>query len=134
MSRDDSVFLYLGVYDDTTGAEDDYAAVKQLHRDRVIGSYDAVIVTKVGDSVKIHKHEVPALHLWRGLSRRDLRELGDELSPGEAAMIVMAKDTLDQELDKMYRQARRTAQKQLHVDLNAMQKDIEAAFAEATRS
>ena len=171
MSKDESVFLYVGVYDDMAEAEAAYQAVRQLHHDRVLGSYDAAVITRHGDSVKIHKHEKPTQHgawtglvvggvvgllfppallggavlaaggaavggvighLWRGLSRGDLKELGEQLDQGEAALIVVAKDRIDQEVDKVYRKARKQARKQLRVDVQAMEKDIEAAFDEAT--
>jgi uncharacterized membrane protein len=169
MSRNDSVFLYVGVYDDAAEAEAGYEAVRRLHRDGVLGSYDAAVVTSDGESVKVHKHEKPTQHgawtglvvggvvglvfppallggavlaaggaavggvvghLWRGLSRADLKELGEELDRGEAALIVVAKDRIDKEIDKAYRKARRSARKQLRVDLKEMQKDIDAASAE----
>ncbi|QSB15373.1 DUF1269 domain-containing protein [Natronosporangium hydrolyticum] len=172
MAHNDEVFLYLGVYDDPAVAEEAYEAVKQLHQEGIIGSYDAAEVIRHDHSVKVHKREKPTQHgawtglvaggvigllfppaliggaalaaggavaggvighLWRGLSRSDLKELGEELDQGQAALIVVAKDRIDEQIDKAYRRARRSARKQLHVDLDQMQREVENAFAESTR-
>jgi len=64
------MFFYVGVYDDPSGAEADYAAVKALHHGGMIGSYDSAIVTKDEQGrVKVRKTEKPTQHGgWVGLA------------------------------------------------------------------
>lgn len=121
------MFFFAGVYENVHDAEADYAAIKALHSADVIGSYDAVVVSRNADgSVKVHKTEKPTQHggwiglaagaavavaapvampamvaaggaglgAWighvaRGIPRRDIRELGETLQEGTAALIVV---------------------------------------------
>jgi uncharacterized membrane protein len=64
------MFLFAGVYDSLAEAEDDYAAVKDLHAADLIGSYDSAIITKDADGkVKVTKTEKPTQHGgWAGLA------------------------------------------------------------------
>lgn len=68
--KNDSVFVFVGVYDDRDGAMADYEVLKQMHVDKVVGTYDAAVVDK-DDSGKLHvrKHEKPTQHgAWSGLA------------------------------------------------------------------
>ena len=41
MADNDNVFVFIGTYDSTDAAWEDYDAVKELHSRGVIGTYDA---------------------------------------------------------------------------------------------
>ncbi len=64
------MFVYAGVYGDVGEAEADYAAIAALHSADIIGSYDAVVVSRQPDGrVEIHKTEKPTQHGgWAGLA------------------------------------------------------------------
>ena len=67
---DEPVFLFIATYADPAGADEDYAAIKELHHDKVIGTYDIALVTK-GENGKVHvkKHEKPTQHgAWGGVA------------------------------------------------------------------
>jgi uncharacterized membrane protein len=66
----DTTFLYIAAYPDETAAQEDYAAVKELHAEGLVGSYDAAIVTKDA-SGKVHenKDETATRHgAWWGIA------------------------------------------------------------------
>ena len=65
-----SAFLYIASYATDDDARADYEAVKQLHREGVIGTYDAAIITKdATGKVHVTKHEKPTQHgAWTGLA------------------------------------------------------------------
>jgi len=65
-----SVYLYIASYATADDARADYEIVKQLHRDGVIGTYDAAIITKDAQGkVHVTKHEKPTQHgAWTGLA------------------------------------------------------------------
>jgi uncharacterized membrane protein len=72
-------------------------------------------------------------HLAEGMSRGDLKDLGEELDQGEVALIVIAKDKLDDELDKMFAKATKRIDKALAVDHRELQAEIDRAFDEVTK-
>lgn len=63
-------FIYIAAYPDEAAAKADYAAVKELHSDGIVGSYDAAVVTKDNNG-KIHanKDETATRHgAWWGIA------------------------------------------------------------------
>jgi uncharacterized membrane protein len=66
-------------------------------------------------------------HLWRGLSRGDVKELGDVIDSGEAALVVVGDDTVREALDK----ATLKAERQIAKELDVSPKDVDAAIQQA---
>jgi uncharacterized membrane protein len=68
---DNPMFLYAGEYDSVEDAKADLEELKELHREHVVGTYDAAVVTKNEEGkVKIvDKIEKPTQHGgWAGLA------------------------------------------------------------------
>ena len=66
-------------------------------------------------------------HLWRGMSRADVRELGDIIDDGQAALIIVGESKLQQAVDK----AELKAEKHVVKGLDASAKDVDQAVQEA---
>jgi hypothetical protein len=65
-------------------------------------------------------------HLWRGIPRSDVKQLGELIDTGQAALLVVGASTLEQALDKATLKAEKQAAKQLDVstaDVDAEVKD-----------
>jgi uncharacterized membrane protein len=69
-------------------------------------------------------------HVYRGLSRADLKDLGDALDSGTAAIIVVGKTSLAEKLDNATAKAAETIEKQLKID----EKNFDKELAEAART
>ena len=68
---DNLMFLYAGEYDSVDDAKADLEALKELHREHVVGTYDAAVVTKneEGKVEIVDKIEKPTQHGgWAGLA------------------------------------------------------------------
>ena len=66
-------------------------------------------------------------HLWRGMSRSDVKELGEVIDDGEAALVVVGESKIEQALDRAELKAEKKAARQLGVS----PKDIDQAVLEA---
>ena len=66
-------------------------------------------------------------HLWRGMSRSDVKELGDVIDDGQAALLVVGESTVEAALQK----AGLKAEKQVAKELDISAKDIDKAVKEA---
>ena len=53
MANEDSVFLLVGAYSSEADARADYDVVKELHYEKVIGGFDAAVITKDAEG-KVH--------------------------------------------------------------------------------
>jgi uncharacterized membrane protein len=68
-------------------------------------------------------------HLWRGMSRADVKELGDIIDDGQAALVVVGENKAGQAVQK----AARKAEKRVAKDLDVSPKDLDKAVQEAAR-
>jgi uncharacterized membrane protein len=68
-------------------------------------------------------------HLWKGMSRSDVKELGDLIDNGEAALIVIGESTLQDAIEK----AELRAQKHIARELKVNSKDLDAAVEEGEK-
>ena len=66
-------------------------------------------------------------HLWRGMSRADIKEFGEVIDDGTAALVVVGESKIEQALDK----AALKAEKHVAEELDVKPGDIDAAVREA---
>jgi uncharacterized membrane protein len=59
-------------------------------------------------------------HFWRGMSRSDVKELGETLDAGQAAVIVIGRSKLDEVLDRELKRADKRLQKELDAEAKAL--------------
>jgi uncharacterized membrane protein len=162
---DNPVFLYVGEYDSVEDAKADLEELKELHREDVVGTYDAAVVTKNEEGkVKIvDKIEKPTQHggwaglavgaalglifppsilvsglvgagagalighLEGGMSRSDLKEVGESLERSEAALIVVGEATIERAVEEATRRAKKEMKKEVRADAREMERAIDEA-------
>ena len=66
-------------------------------------------------------------HLWRGMSRADVKEFGDVIDEGQAALVIVGESKLEQAVNK----AELKAEKHVARELDVSAKDVDAAVQEA---
>ena len=162
---DNPVFLYAGEYDSVEDAKADLEELKELHREHVVGTYDAAVITKNEEGkVKIvDKIEKPTQHggwaglavgaalglifppgvlvtgllgagagalighLEGGMSRSDLKEIGESLDRSEAALIVVGEATIERAVEEATRRAKRELKKEVRADAREIERAIDKA-------
>jgi uncharacterized membrane protein len=73
-------------------------------------------------------------HFHGGMSRKDVKELGELLDAGEAALIVVGRDKLDEQLRKAGLKAEKQVEKELKVDAKELDKQLAAAEKDLAKS
>jgi len=66
-------------------------------------------------------------HLWRGMSRADVKELGELIDAGQAALVIVGESKVAEAVDK----AALKAEKHVAKELDVKSKDIDKAVREA---
>ena len=66
-------------------------------------------------------------HLRKGISRGDLKDLGDELENGTAAVVVIGESKLEEQLQKAMTHADKVLSKEIDGDADELQREIDAA-------
>ncbi|HSD78213.1 MAG TPA: DUF1269 domain-containing protein [Solirubrobacteraceae bacterium] len=70
-------------------------------------------------------------HLRKGMSRGDMKELGDLLEEGQAALIVIGESRVEEQLDKALTRAEKSIQKEIDADSEEFRRELEQAEKEA---
>jgi uncharacterized membrane protein len=70
-------------------------------------------------------------HVWKGMSRKDVKELGELLDDGNAALLVIGKDTLEKALDKAVTRANKTVEREIKADQKELEKELKQAEKDA---
>jgi len=171
----DTFIAYVGVYDNVSDADADYALVKDLHtKENLIDSYDAAVIQRRADGkVKItKKHETPtrvggvlgggvglatglvvalfpfaaiggglialttaggaalgavAGHAAAGMSRHDLKELGEHLDTGQAGLVVVGVSDMGSKIERAMKKAKKVEAKELKADTAEIEADAKSA-------
>jgi uncharacterized membrane protein len=171
----DTFIAYVGVYDNVSDADADYALVKDLHtKENLIDSYDAAVIQRRSDGkVKItKKHETPtrvggvlgggvglatglvvalfpfaaiggglialttaggavvgavAGHAAAGMSRHDLKELGEHLDAGQAGLVVVGVSDMGSKIERAMKRAKKVEAKELKADTAEIEADAKSA-------
>jgi uncharacterized membrane protein len=98
--------LYAAAYENATAALADLDAIEKLHENEVIGSYDAAVIEKKDGKPRIVKRMdrprtrvIPEVFGSGALPRKELKEAAEELTAGEAGLLVVGEPTIEKALD-----------------------------------
>ena len=70
-------------------------------------------------------------HVTAGLRRADLKDLGELLDEGHSGLVVIAANDLGSRIERVLNRANKVTRKQLQADEKALEKEIDAAAAQA---
>ena len=130
---DQNWVVYTAAYDDVDDALADMKELEQLHKDDVIGKFDAAVVDKEnGEPHIVKRMDRPRVRIipeqlgGGTLPRKELKEAADDLEGEEAALILVGEPTIEKAFDK----AVRGANKVLKRDFDATADEIAEALQE----
>ena len=70
-------------------------------------------------------------HLARGMSRGDMKDLGDLLDEGQAALIVVGESRVEEQLDKILTRAQKSIEKEIDADSKELEQQLREAEKES---
>ena len=71
-------------------------------------------------------------HLWKGMSRADVKEFGDAIDSGEAALVIVGETTIEAALEKAELKANTRVAKELELDKGKIDEAVQAAAKEVS--
>ena len=69
-------------------------------------------------------------HLWKGMSRADVKEFGELIDAGQAALVIVGETTVEEYVERASLKAKKKVVKEIDVD----KKDVDRAVQEAATS
>ncbi|MBS1878429.1 MAG: DUF1269 domain-containing protein [Actinobacteria bacterium] len=71
-------------------------------------------------------------HLWRGMSRSDLKELGEGLDEGAAALVVVGESKVGEKIEEAVTHARKVIEKEIDAEAEDLKRELREAEKAAT--
>jgi uncharacterized membrane protein len=71
-------------------------------------------------------------HLWKGMSRADVKEFGDIIDAGEAALVIVGETKIEAYLEKLELKATKRVTKELEVDKGKIDEAVQQAAKEVS--
>ncbi len=137
MADDNQMLLYAAAYGTVDAALADMDAVEQLHKDKMIGKFDAAVIDQQDSKPHIVKRmdrsrmrAIPEMFGGGTLPRKELKEAAEALTGNQAGLIVVAEPTVEKGLE----QALTGAAKVVKRSVDATSDEISSELQEALKS
>ena len=138
MAEKKALVVYAAAYETVEAALADLDAIEQLHKDELIGQYDAAVIDQENGKPHVVKRmdrpHIRVIPEWFGggtLPRKELHEAAAELTANQAGLIVVGEPTIEKGLDKAFTGAARVVKRAVEATTNEITSELQEALKEA---
>jgi hypothetical protein len=131
----ENLMLYTAVYENVSAALDDLAAIEQLHKDAMIGKFDAAVIDQEDGKPHIvkrvdrpHIRIIPEMFGGGALPRKELHEAAAELTSDQAGLIVVGEPTLEEGVDKAITRTSRIVKRTVDATTDELASELQEAL------
>jgi hypothetical protein len=129
--------LYTAVYESVPPALEDLDAIEELHKESMIGKYDAAVIDQEEGKPHIVKRMdrprvrvIPEMFGGGALPRKELKEAAQELTSDQAGLIVIGEPTIEQGFDKAVTRADRIVKHAVDATTDEIASELKEALKE----
>jgi len=127
--------VYAAAYETADAALADLDAIEQLHKDQMIGQYDAAVIDKQDGKPHVAKRmdrpHIRVIPEWFGggtLPRKELHEAAEQLTASQAGLIVVGEPTIEQGLDKALTKAGKVVKRTVQATTDQITSELQEAL------
>jgi uncharacterized membrane protein len=127
--------LYTAVYENVSEALGDLDALEQLHKDELVGKFDAAVIDQENGKPHIAKRvdrprirAIPEMFGGGTLPRKELEEAAQELTSDEAGLIVVGEPTLEEGFDKAITRTARIVKRSVDATTDELASELQEAL------
>jgi hypothetical protein len=135
MAEKKDLVIYAAAYESADAALADLNAIEQLHKDELIGLYDAAVIDKENGKPHIVKRmdrpHIRVIPEWFGggtLPRKELHEAAGELTARQAGLIAVGEPTVEQALDKALTGAAKVVKRTVQATSDELTSELQEAL------
>jgi hypothetical protein len=135
MAEKRQLVVYAAAYESADAALADLDAIEQLHKQEMIGQYDAAVIDKENGKPRVVKRmDRPHLRVipeWFGggtLPRKELHEAAEQLTANQAGLIVVGEPTIEQGLDKALAKAAKVVKRTVEATTDEITSELQEAL------
>ena len=135
MADTNQMLLYAAAYETVDAALADMDAVEQLHKDKMIGKFDAAVIDQQdGEShivKRMDRSRLRAIPEWFGggtLPRKELKEAAEALTANHAGLIVVGEPTVEKGLEKAFAGAAKVVKRSVDATTDEISSELQEAL------
>jgi len=135
MAEPDFVVVYAATYPTVAAARAVLDTIQHLHKDEVLGTYDAAVVDKENGKPHVVKRmdrpHVRIIPEWFGggaLTRKELNDAAEELVADQAGLIVIGEATIEPALDKAFTGTTKVFKREVAATVEQITSELQEAF------
>src|SRR5215469_3686000 len=138
MAEKKALVVYAAAYGTVEAALADLDAIEQLHKDQMIGQYDAAVIDQENGKPHVVKRmdrpHIRVIPEWFGggtLPRKELYEAADELTASHAGLIAVGEPTIETGLDNAFTNASKVVKRAVQATTDEITSELQEALKEA---
>ena len=135
MTEKKQLVVYAAAYETVEDALADLDAIEQLHKDEMIGQYDAAVIDKEDGKPHVVKRmdrpHIRVIPEWFGggsLPRKELHEAAEQLTATQAGLIAVGEPTIEKGLDKALTKAARVVKRTVEATPDEITSELQEAL------
>ena len=136
MADKQDLLIYAAVYGSLDDALSDLGAVEQLHKDELIGHYDAAVIDQENGKPHIAKRvdrpRIRAIPEWFGggsLPRQELKKAAAELTSSDAGLIVVGEPTIEKAVSGALSKADKVVKQSVNASVDEIVSELQQALS-----
>jgi hypothetical protein len=135
MAEKKPLLVYAAAYESVQAALADLAAIEQLHKDEMIGHYDAAVIDKEDGKPHVVKRmdrpHIRVIPEWFGggtLPRKELHEAAEQLTASQAGLIAVGEPTIEKGLDQALTKAAKVVKRTVEATTDEITSELQEAL------
>ena len=135
MAEQEYVVVYAAAYPTVAAARAVLDTIQHLHKDEVIGTYDAAVIDKENGKPHVvkrmdrpHTRIIPEWFGGGALTRKELNEAAEELLADEAGLIVVGEASIEPALDKAFTGTAKVVKREMAATIDQITSELQEAF------
>jgi hypothetical protein len=131
------LLVYAAAYETVEAAKADLDTIEQLHKNELVGQYDAAVIDQENGKPHVAKRlDRPVVRVipeWFGggtLPRKELLEAAEELTANQAGLIAVGEPTIEKGLDKAFTGAAKVVKRSVDATTSEITSELQEALKE----
>ena len=135
MAEKEVMVVYAAAYETVEAAVADMDAIERLHKDEMIGRFDAAVIDKEDHRPRVVRRmdrpHIRVIPEWFGggtLPRKELYEAAEYLIADEAGLIAVGEPTIEKGLDAALRRASKVVKRTVEATTDEITSELREAL------
>ena len=135
MAENKQLVVYAAAYETVYAALADLDAIEELHKEEIIGQYDAAVIDQESGKPRVAKRmdrpHIRVIPEWFGggtLPRKELHEAAEQLTANQAGLIAVGEPTIEQGVDKALTKASKVVKRTVEATTDQITSELQEAL------